>query len=226
MQLPEVSVVMPVRNDQATLGAALADASAALQEIAARWELVVVEDDSDDATREVAREYAARESRIRVLAQPVALGLGAALRRGFDAAHHLVVATVDGSGRWDLRDLAAMFPRLRTAAVVAGVRSAGGSSTTPPGAVYRWLVPRLTGLSLADPVCPVRLLRMSFAQMVSLESSGATAMLELVHGARRMGLTWCEAPVTCRPVGGHEPQLMLPRLRSGYRELRALRTLS
>ncbi len=226
MQLPEVSVVMPVRNDQDTLGAALADVVAALTEISDVWELVVVDDGSEDASRQVLQEYGAREPRIRVLHQPMALGLGAALRRGFDAARHLVVATVDGSGRWDLRDLRAMFPRLRTNAVVAGVRQVNGAAVSPPGATYRWLVPRLIGLRLTDPVCPVRLLRMSFAQLVSLESAGATALVELVLDARRLGLRWSEAPVTCRSVAGHEPELVTPRLRAGYRELRTLRALS
>lgn len=195
-KVPQVSVVMPVHDDQETLPAAVADAVAALDEVALEWELVVVDDASEDASPHLLRELAERDRRIRVLTQPVAMGIGAALRRGFDAARHLVVCTCDASGRYDLRGLPAWFESLRSAALVAGYRDGdgGGGSGT-----MRWLTGRLVGLELRDPTCAVRLLRLSSAQLVSAESAGTTGLRRARAGRPPAG-----AAVE-RAVGGGAP---------------------
>ena len=60
-----------------------------------RWELIVVNDGSSDATAEVADKFAASHTAVRVLHHPRNFGLGRALRSGFSAASGDLVICVD-----------------------------------------------------------------------------------------------------------------------------------
>jgi glycosyltransferase involved in cell wall biosynthesis len=89
--LPEVSVVMGVRDGAAALPATLASV---LAQEGIALELVVVDDGSADATPELLAAAAARDPRVRVLRQEPA-GLTAALIRGCAAARAPLVARQD-----------------------------------------------------------------------------------------------------------------------------------
>ncbi len=64
---PKVSVVMPTRNRAFCLGEAIDSIRAQTFQ---DWELIVVDDGSDDETGDVVRRYCAQDSRIRYVRQP------------------------------------------------------------------------------------------------------------------------------------------------------------
>jgi glycosyltransferase involved in cell wall biosynthesis/peptidoglycan/xylan/chitin deacetylase (PgdA/CDA1 family)/SAM-dependent methyltransferase len=66
MSVPSVSVIVPARNAAATLATALASLQSQTE---AGWEAIVVDDGSSDGTAATARDWAARDRRIRVLRQ-------------------------------------------------------------------------------------------------------------------------------------------------------------
>ncbi len=59
--IPELSVVMPAFNEEEILPHSLAEAVAALSRLCDRWELVMVDDGSTDATPSILAEAARRE---------------------------------------------------------------------------------------------------------------------------------------------------------------------
>jgi len=62
--MPRVSIVMPARNREAYIAEAIESVIAQTYQ---DWELIIVDDASTDRTKAIAEEYAARDSRIRVL---------------------------------------------------------------------------------------------------------------------------------------------------------------
>ncbi|WP_164100389.1 glycosyltransferase [Candidatus Laterigemmans baculatus] len=88
-----VSVVMAVHNEQATLARALASI---VEQSDPDWELVAIDDASTDRTAEILREFAAADSRIRILRNRQNLGLAASLNIGWQAARHDLIARMDG----------------------------------------------------------------------------------------------------------------------------------
>lgn len=91
MQLPDISVVIGIYNAERYLRDSL-DSILAQEGVA--FELIVVDDGSNDATPELLRDYALRDGRLRVITQPNA-GLTRALIAGCAAAQGRYIARQD-----------------------------------------------------------------------------------------------------------------------------------
>ena len=96
--MPEVSVVIPTMNEQASIGAVIDEVQAAL----ADWdlEILIVDTDSRDATKEIATAKGAR------VVSERRRGYGRAYKTGFAVARGTFVATLDA----DLTYPARRFP--------------------------------------------------------------------------------------------------------------------
>ena len=90
---PEVSVIMPVRNEAASLDATLA--SVCSQATDASIEVIVVDDHSTDSSRSIIERWAARDGRVRLVSSP-RRGISQALNRGLEAARGRYLFRVDG----------------------------------------------------------------------------------------------------------------------------------
>ena len=95
---PDVSIVVPVRNEQDNVAPLIAEIAAALD---GRWayEIIYINDGSTDATGErLATEMRAR-SNLRQIRHAASSGQSAAVRTGVRAARGKIVATLDGDGQ-------------------------------------------------------------------------------------------------------------------------------
>ena len=90
--IPRVSILMPVRNEERFLPAALASLA---RQTLTDWELVAVDDGSTDATGVMLARAATADPRIRVMHRPPG-GLVAALNAGLAACRSPMVARMDG----------------------------------------------------------------------------------------------------------------------------------
>jgi succinoglycan biosynthesis protein ExoA len=119
VEYPPVSVVMPVRNEERHLAEAVRHALG--QDYPGPLELVLAVGPSTDGTEQIARDLAAAEPRVTVVANPTGR-IPAALNLAVSAARHQVIARIDGH---------ALFPAeyLRTAVAVlaaTGAADVGG----------------------------------------------------------------------------------------------------
>ena len=104
MTAPQLTVVVPVFNEEGNVRALLDEIVAALRGVVA-VEVIVVDDASTDGS--LARLQAARAAmpELRVLAHDRQAGQSAAIRAGVKAARAPWVATLDGDGQNDPADL-------------------------------------------------------------------------------------------------------------------------
>ncbi len=117
---PAVSVVVPARDEERTLGACLASILA--QDAPGRLEVIVVENGSRDGTRAVADAFARDDRRVRVIGSE-ARNQAEAMNDGIMAARGDVVARVDAHSRIApdyLRRVVSALQRHRGAAGVGG----------------------------------------------------------------------------------------------------------
>ncbi|MHB8709875.1 MAG: glycosyltransferase family 2 protein [Desulfuromonadales bacterium] len=92
MKFPTVSVLLPVRDEERFLPAAL---DSLFRQTLTDWELIAVNDGSSDATGAILDAAAGNDSRLRVLHLPPT-GLVAALNAGLAACRAPLVARMDG----------------------------------------------------------------------------------------------------------------------------------
>src|SRR5918997_3268543 len=90
---PEVSIIMPVRDEADSLDAALA--SVCSQATDASVEVIVVDDHSTDSSRSIIERLAARDERVRLVSSP-RRGIPQALNCGLEAARGRYLVRVDG----------------------------------------------------------------------------------------------------------------------------------
>ncbi len=94
--IPAVSIVVPLYNTERYIGYAL---DSVLAQTYADWEAIVVDDGSTDQGPEIARRYAARDPRIRVVHQ-LNRGLAGARNTGIRHARGRYIALLDADDAW------------------------------------------------------------------------------------------------------------------------------
>ncbi|MBI5461759.1 MAG: glycosyltransferase family 2 protein [Gammaproteobacteria bacterium] len=100
----DLSVVIPVKNEQDNILPLLAEIHAALDG-RYDYEVIYVDDGSDDATPRVLDEGRAQYPRLRVLRHAQSCGQSTAVRSGVKAARAAWIATLDGDGQNDPADI-------------------------------------------------------------------------------------------------------------------------
>lgn len=103
-QLPEISVVVPVFNEQDNVSPLVDEIVAALRGVVP-FEIVYVDDDSRDGTLAVLQELKHQVPELRVLHHVVQSGQSTAIRTGVKAARGKWIATLDGDGQNDPADI-------------------------------------------------------------------------------------------------------------------------
>nr|ANQ31718.1 glycosyltransferase [Actinoplanes teichomyceticus] len=115
---PVVSVVLPVRNAAATLGAQLA--ALARQDYPGRWELVVVDNGSADRSMALAEEARPRLPALRTISAPTARSAGVARNAGVRVAAGDLLLFCDADDVADPGWISAMVGALADADLVGG----------------------------------------------------------------------------------------------------------
>ncbi len=115
---PFVSILLPAYNAEATLGACLRSVE---RQTESRWECVIIDDGSTDATLACGQAFAGRDHRFRVVAAPHR-GLVAALNAGLARCRGRFVARMDAD---DLMHRSRLTAQLRLLEAEPGLAAAG-----------------------------------------------------------------------------------------------------
>jgi len=104
----DLSVVIPVKNEAGNIAPLVAEIAAALDGCVA-YEIVYVDDGSDDATEAEIRRLQASLPQLRLVHHARSCGQSAAIRSGVKAARGRWIATLDGDGQNDPADIPALW---------------------------------------------------------------------------------------------------------------------
>jgi len=109
---PAIAVVVPVKNETENLRPLITEIAASLrgQET---FEIIYVDDGSDDDTPDRLRELSGEFPELKVLRHKDCCGQSAAVSSGIRGAAAPVIATLDGDGQNDPADIPALLARFR-----------------------------------------------------------------------------------------------------------------
>jgi glycosyltransferase involved in cell wall biosynthesis/phospholipid N-methyltransferase len=202
-----LSVVVPVYNERFLVRESLRRVLEAAPgwEGVSRVEVLVVEDGSRDGTRELLREYAAGEPRIRLIEHPRNLGKGAAVRTGIAEATGDLIAFHDADLEYDPRDLGRLVrPFLEDGAdVVYGSRFAAAERRRVlyfrhalGNKLITFLSDLATDLNLTDVETCYKMFRASILKSLPIRSNDFRLEIELTAKAAKRNCRIFEVPIS------------------------------
>jgi glycosyltransferase involved in cell wall biosynthesis len=170
MTLPQMSVVIPVRDERENLRPLWKELRGVLEEIGRSFEVVLVDDGSDDGSSDVLEELAWEDPRLRVLHLDHPSGQTAALDAGFRAARGDVVVTMDADRQNDPADIPHMLGALGTLDALVGYRERRMDSALRCvlSRLANGVRNRILGESIRDTGCPLKVFRRSSLARIRL----------------------------------------------------------
>jgi glycosyltransferase involved in cell wall biosynthesis len=108
----DISIIVPVFNEGATLIEVCQDIRHELTRIGNSWELIFIDDGSTDSTDATLDQLAEEDQRVRVIHFKRNFGQTAAMMAGFDHARGQVIIPLDGDGQNDPADIPKMLAAL------------------------------------------------------------------------------------------------------------------
>jgi glycosyltransferase involved in cell wall biosynthesis len=202
--LKTISVVIPVFNEDQSIAPLYQELKAVMDEMAVAYEVIFVDDGSDDGSGEVLQRLAQGDKRIKVIKFRKNFGQTAAITAGVEHARGEIIVTMDGDGQNDPRDIPRLLEKLEQGYDVASGwrrnRKDPFLNRRLPSAVANRLISWLTRVRLHDYGCTLKAYRRDILKDVRLYGEmhrfipvyaswvGASITeLEVVHHPRRHG---------------------------------------
>ena len=189
----KVSVVIPAFNESQTI----ADLIKSIQWQYPNFEIVVIDDGSDDNTAEVAAEAGAR-----VFSHPYNIGNGAAIKSGIRAATGDTLVFMDADGQHDPQDIGKMLDYIPEFDMVVGARGKGSQASVGRGIgnkIYNWLGSYVSKFHIEDLTSGFRTVKAEVARsFVYLLPNTYSYPTTITLGVLRTGRSIKYIPITAR----------------------------
>jgi len=196
---PDVSVFLPVFNEEPNLRPLHAKLCEALASLGRTTEIIYVDDGSSDGSLKVLREIAQTDARVRVVALRRNYGQTAAMAAGIDAARGQVLIPMDADLQNDPADIVRLLDKIDEGYdVVSGWRKNRQDKLITrkiPSMLANRLISWIGGVPLHDYGCSLKAYRRESLQDVQLYGE--------MHRFIPIYASWSGARVTEIPVEHH-----------------------
>jgi len=196
---PELSVFLPVYNEESNLAPLHAKLDEALKALGRTAEIIYVDDGSTDGSLKVLRELARLDNRVRVVALRRNYGQTAAMAAGIDAASGEVLIPMDADLQNDPTDIARLLEKLEEGYdVVSGWRKDRQDKLITrkiPSMLANRLISWIGGVPLHDYGCSLKAYRRESIEDVRLYGE--------MHRFIPIYASWAGARVSEIPVEHH-----------------------
>ncbi|HEX8423615.1 MAG TPA: glycosyltransferase family 2 protein, partial [Pyrinomonadaceae bacterium] len=198
-ETPDISVFLPVFNEEPNLRPLHAKMQDALAALGRTAEIIYVDDGSSDGSLEVLREIAGQDARVRVIALRRNYGQTAAMSAGIDAARGRVLIPMDADLQNDPADIKRLLEKLDEGYdVVSGWRKDRQDKAITrkfPSMLANRLISWIGGVPLHDYGCSLKAYRRDSLADVRLYGE--------MHRFIPIYASWAGARVTELPVDHH-----------------------
>jgi dolichol-phosphate mannosyltransferase len=205
----KLSIVLPAYREKENLEVLIPQIAKEFEDTS--FEVIVVDDNSGDGTRELIQELQSRDSRVVLLERPSLLGIGSALRDGFNLARGEFILSSDADQSFSTSDMRSLFEMIQTGYdMVLGYR-------TPPsdyGAVNidaslkgrfendlispmsNFVIGVVSGLGFKNYNTNFRILRSDLWKGIKTVEDRQFFLFETIYRAKQQGARIAEIPVT------------------------------
>jgi glycosyltransferase involved in cell wall biosynthesis len=222
---PDISIVIPLRDEETNVIPLHQELSGVMRGLKLPYEIILVDDGSEDRTFERLVEINAGDSCVRVIRFTRHFGQSAAFTAGFSHARGRFIVTLDGDLQNDPADIPRLLQVAREHDIVCGWRKARKDAFLTrhvPSVVANWLISIVTGVRLHDQGCSLKVLRAEVAKPLRL-SPGMHRYLPAI--ASQLGGRVTEVVVNHRPRRFGRSKYGLSRTFGVARDIRRLPAL-
>jgi glycosyltransferase involved in cell wall biosynthesis len=197
---PYLSVVIPVRNESASIPELYRQLTATLEPWGRPYEILVIDDGSTDDSFERLAGIQAGDARVRVIRFRRNFGQTSAFAAGFAHARGELIVTSDGDLQNDPADIPALVALVEQGAdIAAGWRKDRKDpflSRRLPSMIANWLISHITGVKLHDYGCSLKVFRAEIVKPLRLYGEMHRFLPAI---ASELGVTIVEQVVNHRP---------------------------
>jgi len=199
--VPQISVVIPVYNEEGTLEEVLRGTIEVLDATARPYEVIVVDDGSSDRTWSIVERLHAREPRLRAVRFKRNFGQHPAMHAGLVRARGDIVVTMDGDLQNSPSDLPKLIAAVEDGSDVASGRRRGRADSwgrTLPSRLINGMLRRFTRVEISDFGCAYNAYRreaitpvlgaigkQKFTKALVLSAGASVVEVDLEHRARQ-----------------------------------------
>lgn len=187
---PSISIFFPCYNDEKSIASLVKKAFLILKKIAAKYEVIVVDDGSTDKSRSILQKLSLGFPKLRLIYHQRNFGYGAALTSGFKTAQYKLIFYTDGDGQYDISELSILLSLMSSDVnFINGIKIARHDPNyrIVIGNFYSFLARWFFWLPIHDVDCDFRLIRKNLLNRFDLNSKSGTVCIELVKKAQRNG---------------------------------------
>jgi len=203
-KINELSVFFPFWNEEKNVSNVVGKAIPVLEKIASKWEILIVDDGSTDATYDEAEKVVERnkDKDIRIISHKPNRGYGSALKDGFTNSKYKYIIFTDGDGQFDFNEATRFLDKINNNDLVIGYRE-----TRRDNFVRHLLMNMLKvwdliffGFKFKDIDCGFKMLRKEAVEKIMpLRSEGAMITTEILAKAKNKKLKIAQVPVSHFP---------------------------
>lgn len=219
-----LSVIVPAFNEERRLPPTLIDMIDYLDTMKLSYEIIVVDDGSNDLTAQVVRKFERVRSQVRLIQLPKNTGKGHAVRVGVLNSHGDRVLFADADGATLFTELSKLQKSLDTGADIAiGSRALQDNETKVTtvmhrkvlGRMFNFFVNRIVLPGVADTQCGFKLFKRNIAQFVfkHQRADRFSFDVEVLYIAQRIEAKIAEIPVNWTNVPGSKVNLIRDALK-------------
>ena len=157
-QNPKLSVVIPAYNEEKRISATLEDVNSYLSKQNYSYEIIIVDNGSNDNTCDIVKEYQKRglEHVVRLCLTKSVGAKGSAVKLGIGEARGNYIVFMDADNATPISEIAKFWPYLETGSyqVVIGSRYVEESNVTRKQPFYRIILSRMSNLLIQAVAVP------------------------------------------------------------------------
>lgn len=200
-----ISVFFPTYNEEKNIASTVKKAIKVIPKYADKWEIIIVNDGSNDNTLKISNALAKKHKNVRVVNHKKNRGYGAAFKSGFYSAKYEWITFTDADGQFDISELENFIEtqKEKNADIVIGYYKKRRVSKTKILTSKMWelVVFLLFGLKVRDIDCGFKFVNKKVIDALpNLEAErGAFISSEFLIKAKKKGFKIVEIPVTHYP---------------------------
>lgn len=197
--LTSLSVFVPAYNEEANISLLIEDALIYLPKVAKKFEIIIVDDGSQDHTREIVSTYSKQYPVVRLVSHVKNQGYGAAIKTGLKSVRYEWTFFTDSDRQFRFDELQNFLQYTRKYDFVVGFRRIRRDP------ILRLILAQvflrlwnyvLFNLKFKDIDCAYKLIPTKLIKNINLTTSSAITVTELMYRLISRGYQYAEIPVT------------------------------